>query len=125
LGDEEASIRPQAGNDAWEVAMRAKRRSELDEPRDYLTDALSLLQGWTREGREFRRVLRLDDSQHAALAERIKVVADALQLRPDVRRLDGNTQIRLCTPEGHQLSQGEVALAARIEAMYRTITGAA
>ena len=88
---------------------------------DYLTDALSLLDGWTRDGREFRRTLRLDESQHAALTERIKVVADALQLRPQVRRLDGDTQIRLSTPDG-ALSDGEVTLAARIEAMYRTIT---
>jgi pterin-4a-carbinolamine dehydratase len=88
---------------------------------DYLTDALSLLEGWTRDGREFRRTLRLDDSQHAALTERIQVVADALQLRPQVRRQDGDTQIRLCTPDG-ALSDGEVTLAARIEAMYRTIT---
>ncbi len=104
--------------------MRAKRRSELGEHRDYLSDALSLLQGWTREGRDFRRTLHLDDSQHAALAERIKVAADALQLCPDVRRHDGNTQIRLRTPEGVGLSHGEVALAARIEDLYRTITDA-
>jgi 4a-hydroxytetrahydrobiopterin dehydratase len=98
--------------------MRARRS---DHPEDYLTDALSLLHGWTRDGREFRRTLRLDDSQHAALAERIKVVADALQLRPQVRRLDGHTQIRLCTPDEGSLSNGEVTLAARIEAMYQKI----
>src|SRR5688500_16464150 len=81
----------------WEgVSMRA-RRSE--EHLDYLSDALSVLQGWTRDGREIRRTLHLDDSQHAALTERMKVVADALQVRPDVRRLDGRTQIRLHTPE--------------------------
>jgi pterin-4a-carbinolamine dehydratase len=88
---------------------------------DYLTDALSLLHGWTRDGREFRRTLRIDDSQHAALTERIQVVADALQLRPHVRRLDGQTQIRLCTPDEGALSNGEVTLAARIEDLYRSI----
>jgi 4a-hydroxytetrahydrobiopterin dehydratase len=98
--------------------MRVRRRHNRA---DYLADALSLLDGWTRDGREFRRTLRLDDSQHAALAERIKVVADALQLRPQVRRLDGHTQIKLCTPEDGALSDGEVTLAARIEAMYQTI----
>jgi 4a-hydroxytetrahydrobiopterin dehydratase len=103
--------------------MRARRPDEpWGRSSDYLTDALSLLQGWTREGRELRRTLRLDDSQHAALAERIKVVADALRLRPDVRRLDGHTQIKVCTPEGAGLSDGEVTLAARIEDMYRSIT---
>ena len=76
--------------------MRVRRRDEhRGQPTDYLTDALSLLQGWTRDGRELRRTLRLDDSQHAALAERIKVVADALQLRPEVRRLNGHTQIKV------------------------------
>jgi 4a-hydroxytetrahydrobiopterin dehydratase len=101
--------------------MAGRRR---DDYRDYLTDALSLLQGWTREGREFRRTLHLDDTQHAALAERIKVVADALQVHPDVRRHDGRTQIRLCTPGEDALSHGEVTMAARIEDMYRTITSA-
>ncbi len=88
---------------------------------DYLTDALSLLDGWTCDGREFRRTFRLDESQHAALAERIKVVADALQLCPQVRREDGHTEIRLCTSDDDALSDGEVTLAARIEAMYQTI----
>jgi 4a-hydroxytetrahydrobiopterin dehydratase len=123
VGDEEASIRPQAGNDAWEVAMRVKRRDRAWSG-DYLSDALSLLAGWTSDGRELRRTLRIDDSQHAALAERIKVVADALQLRPDIRRLDGHTQIKVRTPDGLALSDGEVTLAARIEDMYRAITGA-
>jgi len=98
--------------------MRTRRS---DDHVDYLTDALSLLEGWIRDGREFRRTLRLDDTQHAALAERIQVVADALQLRPHVRRRDGQTQIKLCTPDDGALSNGEVTLAARIEDMYRTI----
>jgi len=89
---------------------------------DYLVDALSLLKGWTYERPDFRRTLRLNDSQHAALAERLKVVADALHLRPEVRRMDGQTHIRLCTAD-LGLSRGEVALAARIEEMYRRITG--
>ena len=96
-----------------------------DDHRDYLSDALALLQGWTRDGTEIRRTLHLDDSQHAALTERMKVVADALQVRPHVRRLDGRTQIRLRTPGTTSLTAGEVTLAARIEDLYRTITGAA
>jgi pterin-4a-carbinolamine dehydratase len=51
----------------------------------------------------------------------MKVVADALQLRPQVRRTDGDTQIRLCTPDDGALSDGEITLAARVEALYRTI----
>jgi hypothetical protein len=92
--------------------------------RDYLVDAFALLQGWTRDGHEIRRTLTLDDSQHAALTESMKVAADALQLRAEARRLDGHTQIRVCTPDGDALSAGEVALAARIEDLYKRITGA-
>jgi 4a-hydroxytetrahydrobiopterin dehydratase len=101
--------------------MRARWTSK--EHRDYLTDALALLTGWTREGCDLKRTLRLDDSQHAALTERMKVIADALQLRPEVRRLDGHTQIRLRAPEEQNLSAGEVTLAARIEDLYKRITG--
>jgi hypothetical protein len=102
--------------------MRVRRGGK--EHRDYLTDAFALLQGWTHEGHEIRRTLLLDDSQHVALTESMKVAADALQLRAEARRLDGHTQIRVCTPEGDGLSAGEVALAARIEDLYRRITGA-
>jgi pterin-4a-carbinolamine dehydratase len=127
--DGEASNRPQAGNDAWrDVAMIARwgkeRRRTGSRSRDYLSDALTLLHGWTRDGGELRRTLRLDDAQHVALAERVKVAADALQLRPDIRRLNGHTQIKLCTPDPAP-SAGEIALAARIEDFYRTIIGIA
>jgi 4a-hydroxytetrahydrobiopterin dehydratase len=88
--------------------------------KDTLRDALSQLNEWVGDAREIRRTMRLDEAEHAALAERIQVVADALQLRPDVRRLDGYTQIRLRSAEG-TLTAGEVALAARIEAAYRSI----
>lgn len=90
---------------------------------DYLSDALALLDGWSRDERELTRTLPLDDTQHAALTERIKVAADALQLRPEIRRLNGETRIRLSTPEGTGLTAGEVTMAARIENAYRTITG--
>jgi pterin-4a-carbinolamine dehydratase len=100
--------------------VRARRRSESGV--DYLSDALALLGGWSHEGCEIKRVLRLDDAQHAALTERVKIVADALQLRPTIRRLDGYTQIRVGTLAG-ALTAGEVTLAARIEDVYRAITG--
>ncbi|MER7890472.1 4a-hydroxytetrahydrobiopterin dehydratase [Micromonospora sp. NPDC094482] len=89
--------------------------------KDYLSDALTLLSGWTREGEQIRRTLVIDDSQHAALTERVKVVADALHLRPDISRRADHTQIRV----GHgstPLSEGEVLLAARIEDAYRAVT---
>ncbi|MEV2238500.1 4a-hydroxytetrahydrobiopterin dehydratase [Micromonospora sp. NPDC049891] len=88
---------------------------------DYLSDALTLLSGWTREGEQIRRTLVIDDTQHAALTERVKVVADALHLRPEISRRADHTQIRV----GHgnePLSEGEVLLAARIEDAYRAVT---
>ncbi|MBX6358229.1 MAG: 4a-hydroxytetrahydrobiopterin dehydratase [Micromonosporaceae bacterium] len=98
-------------------AFRSTRPS-----RDYLSDALALLAGWTRDGRTLWRSLPLDDTQHAALTERIKVVADALQVSPQIRRQDGHTQIRLGSPDGNGPTAGEVTLAARIEDAYRTVT---
>ncbi len=99
--------------------MRARRRDQTGI--DYLSDALAVLGGWSREGRDIKRVLRLDDAQHAALTERVKIVADALQLSPTIRRLDGYTQIRVGTPNG-ALTAGQVTLAARIEDVYRAVT---
>jgi 4a-hydroxytetrahydrobiopterin dehydratase len=90
--------------------------------RDYLSDALTLLAGWTREGRQLRRTLLLDDTQHAALTERIKVASDALHLRPEIRRLDGHTQIKVGARDGDAITEGEVTLAARIENAYRAVT---
>ncbi|MEU6075623.1 4a-hydroxytetrahydrobiopterin dehydratase [Micromonospora sp. NPDC047074] len=88
---------------------------------DYLSDALTLLTGWIREGEQIRRTLSIDDTQHAALTERVQVVADALHLRPEISRRADQTQIRV----GHgnaPLSEGEVLLAARIEDAYRAVT---
>ncbi|HEX8629330.1 MAG TPA: 4a-hydroxytetrahydrobiopterin dehydratase [Catenuloplanes sp.] len=90
--------------------------------RDYLSDALGLLAGWTRDGRQIERTLALDETQHAAFTERIKVAADALHLRPEIRRLDGQTLIRVSASDGGAITDGEVTLAARIEDAYRTVT---
>jgi pterin-4a-carbinolamine dehydratase len=100
--------------------MRARRKSA--DAGDYLHDALTLLGGWSLEGREIKRTLRIDDAQHAALTERIKVVSDALQMRPTIRRLDGYTQIMVRPLDGVGLTAGEVTLAARIEDAYRSVT---
>ncbi|GGK16681.1 hypothetical protein GCM10010124_06630 [Pilimelia terevasa] len=88
---------------------------------DYLSDALALLAGWTRQGREIQRALPLDDSQHAALTERITVLADVLQVRPHVHRHDGCTLIRLLSPDD-ALNAVTVAMAARIENAYKVVT---
>ena len=101
--------------------MRARWKAS---PRsDYLTDALTLLSEWARDGVLIKRVLVIDDSQHAALTERIKVAADTLALSPEIRRLDGHTQICLGSRDGGMLTAGDVTLAARIEDAYRTVTG--
>ncbi len=99
--------------------MRARRRR--NNGTDYLTDALGLLSGWTRDGVQLRRDLPCDDSQHADLTERIKVAADTLHLRPSIRRVDGHTQICLGAQDGTAITDGEVTLAARIEVFYRTV----
>jgi 4a-hydroxytetrahydrobiopterin dehydratase len=90
---------------------------------DYLSDALALLSGWHREGQQITRVLELDDAQHAALTERIKIAADALHLRPEIRRRDGRTEIRVGATTAEKITEYEVALAARIEDAFRTVTG--
>jgi len=101
--------------------MRARRQRG---PRsDYLSDALALLGGWTQDGVQLKRVLACDDSQHAALTERIKVAADTLRIRPSIQRLDGRTQICLGASNGGAITDGEVTLAARIEDAYRTVVG--
>jgi 4a-hydroxytetrahydrobiopterin dehydratase len=109
------------------AAMRARKERAV--PSDYLSDALTLLQGWTRDGVQLKRVLPCDDSQHAALTERIKVASDTMRIRPAIRRLEGHTQICLDTgetdpPPDGAITDGQVTLAARIEDAYRTVVGA-
>jgi 4a-hydroxytetrahydrobiopterin dehydratase len=103
--------------------MTARRRAGSSA--DYLSDAFALLAGWQRDGMEINRTFRLDEAQHAALTERIKIIADALGVRPRIRRRDGQTLIGLDSTETGELLPGEVHLAARIEDTYRTIAGSA
>ena len=99
--------------------MRARRQRGTRS--DYLTDALALLTGWTQDGVQLKRVLPCDESQHAALTERIKVAADTLRIRPAIRRTDGHTRICLHAGESDVITDGQVTLAARIEDAYRTV----
>ena len=100
--------------------MRARRQRGVRS--DYLTDALALLTGWEQDGAQLTRVLACDDSQHAALTERIKVAADTLRIRPAIRRTDGHTRICLHAGESDVITDGQVTLAARIEDAYRAVT---
>jgi pterin-4a-carbinolamine dehydratase len=90
---------------------------------DYLSDALSQLSGWLHDRDGLRRTLQLDDAQHAVLTERIQIAAEALGVRPQIRRLEGRTQIRVC-PDANDgsLTPAEVGLAARVEAVYQSLT---
>ena len=99
--------------------MRARKQRGTRS--DYLTDALGLLQGWTRDGVQLKRVLVCDDSQHAALTERIKVASDTLRIRPAIQRTEGHTRICLGAGESDVITDGQVTLAARIEDAYRTV----
>ncbi len=119
--DDTATVRPQAGNNASGVRPLRARKRRNNPGSDYLSDALALLGGWTRDGVQLRRDLACDDSQHAALTERIKVAADTLSIRPMIRRVDGHTQICLGDRDGEAITDGEVTLAARIEDFYRTV----
>lgn len=103
--------------------MNVRRRTAPDA--DYLSDALALLAGWHRDGAQINRTLPLDDAQHAALTERIRIFAEAFQVHPRVRRGDGHTLIGLDSSATGELSAGEVNFAARIEDAYRTIAGLA
>ena len=98
--------------------MNTRRRGRRD---DYLMDAFALLAGWHSNGVEIYCTLPIDDAQHAALTERIKILSDALQVCPRIRRRDGETHIGL--DSDGELSASEVTLAARIEDAYRTIIG--
>ena len=90
--------------------------------RDDLRDALKQLKEWIGDNREIRRTMLLNDSEHADFAERVKVVSEALQVEPLVRRHDGYTQVCVRTPDGGALTAGEVRMAARIEDAYRSVT---
>ena len=89
--------------------------------RDLLHDALSQLGGWSGDTHELRRTLEITESEHAALTEWAKIFSDALRLRPDIRRVDGRTHVRICDPD-NGLTAREIALAARIEDAYQMLT---
>ena len=86
-------------------------------------NVLAQLDGWRGDAHGIHRVLDLSDAEHAELTERIKVVADAMRLRPSLRREDGITTIDLTPSTADRIGPAEVTLAARIETAYRSISG--
>ncbi len=91
---------------------------------EILREALAHLNDWQGDRRGIRRTLPLSEAEHADLIERVKVVADAMHLRPELDRSDGITLIALEPVDGDQISTAQVALAARVEAAYQDICGA-
>ncbi|QSB04629.1 hypothetical protein [Natronoglycomyces albus] len=86
-----------------------------------LDDALQQLRGWVNDDTRLCRELPIDESQHAALKERIKIVSDTLGVRPDVTRQSGVTLIELSRPDG--VNANDVTFAGRVEDAYRVIAG--
>lgn len=86
-------------------------------------NVLAQLDGWRGDAHGIHRVLDVSDAEHAELTERIKVVADAMRLRPALRREDGLTTICLSPSTGDRIGPAEVTLAARIESAYRSVSG--
>ncbi len=94
-------------------------RTEQDE--NVLLDALRELNGWEADDGRLARTLPLDESQHAELAEQIKIFADTLNVRPDVSRSDHATLIVLSRAGGVSLT--DVTFAGRVESAYIAIAG--
>jgi 4a-hydroxytetrahydrobiopterin dehydratase len=86
-------------------------------------NVLAQLDGWRGDAQGIHRDLDISDAEHAELTERIKVVADAMRLRPTLRREDNVTTIDLTPSTADRIGPAEVTLAARIESAYRSITG--
>ena len=63
-------------------------------------NVLAQLDGWQGDVHGIHRTLDITDAEHAELTERIKVVADAMHLRPTLGRADGHTTIHLTPTTG-------------------------
>lgn len=94
-------------------------RTEQDD--NVLLDALRELNGWEADDNRLTRTLPLDESQHAALAEQIKIFADTLNVHPDVSRSDHATLIVLNRAGGVSIT--DVTFAGRVESAYLAIAG--
>lgn len=94
-------------------------RTEQDD--NVLLDALKELNGWEADDGRLARTLPLDESQHAALAEQIKIFADTLNVHPDVTRSDHATLIVLNREGGVSIT--DVTFAGRVESAYLAIAG--
>jgi len=84
-------------------------------------DAISRLHGWTGDTGGIARTLTLSASEHNDFLERIKVCSDAMNHRPVIRRGGDQTQVWLCTTDEGGITECDIALAARINAIVRIV----
>lgn len=85
-------------------------------------DALSRLAGWTGDTGGIGRTFQLSHSEHSAMTERVKVCSDAMNHRPAIRRVGERTEVWLTTTAEGGVTECDIALAARINDIVRTVT---
>ncbi|MFC4333805.1 hypothetical protein [Salininema proteolyticum] len=89
---------------------------------DVILQGLEELPQWELRNGSIIRDLALDDSQHAELAERIRIVADTFGLNATIDRSPGNTQVAVCTSP--LPGENVVTFAGRVESAYIAVVGA-
>lgn len=86
-------------------------------------DAISRLNGWAGDTTGIGRTITLTASEHSDFTERVKVCSDAMNHRPVIRRDGDETRVWLCTTTEGGITECDIALAARINAIVRTVAG--
>lgn len=82
-----------------------------------IQDALSRLDGWIGDTNQISRTVQLTDQQHAAAERRVMEAANAMNHHPDIERLGGATSFVLSTHSAGGVTELDVALAERIDAI--------
>jgi pterin-4a-carbinolamine dehydratase len=85
-----------------------------------LHDALSCLEEWSGDQHGITRTIEVPDWIHADLIERVKICTDALGHRAHITRAGERTRIWLCTESLGCVTDFDVTVAARIDAILRT-----
>jgi 4a-hydroxytetrahydrobiopterin dehydratase len=86
-------------------------------------DAISRLNGWSGDTAGIGRTITLSASEHGDFTERVKVCSDAMNHRPMIRRVGNQTRVWLTTADEGGITECDIALAARINAIVRTVAG--
>jgi 4a-hydroxytetrahydrobiopterin dehydratase len=84
-------------------------------------DAITRLHGWSGDTTGISRTITLTASQHSDFTERLKVCSDAMNHRPDISRVGDQTRIWLCTTAEGGITECDIALAARVNAIVRIV----